>query len=131
MAQNPAAPTAVLLSILRAGRMGAFWVLRRTDLPEVVYDAVIADPSPGVRNELAESWYAPGAQRARLRADPDARVRRRLADGPHPFRQKVDPLPDSTYADPDPEAVAAEAASNPNLPVEAMQVIVADIGITS
>ncbi|MFE9575244.1 hypothetical protein ACFYO1_02570 [Nocardia sp. NPDC006044] len=99
VAQNPAAPATVLLSILQAGRMGAFWVLGRTDLPDVVYDAIVADPNPNVRNELAEGWYAPGAQRARLRADPNVRIRRRVAEGPNTFRQPVDPLPDLAYAE--------------------------------
>ncbi|MGN2638656.1 hypothetical protein ACTD5D_21285 [Nocardia takedensis] len=106
MAQNPATPATVLVSIVRAGRLGAFWVLGRADLPEVVHDVIVADPNPVLRNELAQSWYAPGALRARLRTDPDVGVRRRVAQGPNTFRQRVDPLPDLAYAelldDPDP-----------------------------
>ncbi|MFB7718177.1 hypothetical protein [Nocardia sp. NPDC056100] len=86
----------------------------RLGIAPVVYDAIAADPDPEVRMLLAESWYAPGAQRARLSDDPDIRVRRALAEGPRPFRTHIDPLPSHAFTmlcgDSDPQVRAVAAA---------------------
>lgn len=130
LARNPAAPEWVLLAILREGRLAAFSMLYDPGLPEAVFDAIVADPDPAVRTELATSRAAPGVQRGRLVDDPEVAVRRQLADGPHPFRQRVDPLPDPVFArlvsDPDPEVRSLALQRWPTPPDEVVDGLLDD-----
>ncbi|MEV0647741.1 hypothetical protein AB0I28_20980 [Phytomonospora sp. NPDC050363] len=117
---NPAAPAEVLLRLLlpEAARGSWWWLFhRRAPLPEAVYDAMVAHPDTDVRVHLAEGWYVPAAQRARLVDDPSARVRAFLAAGPQPFREPVEDLPAAVYerlaADPVARVRSAVAGESP------------------
>jgi hypothetical protein len=99
VARNPSADTDLLLRLVHSEVHTLYFaVIYRLDLPEPVYDAVVAHPDSRVRGILADCWNAPASQRARLAADADDVVRRSVAMGPQPFRMAVEPLPDETYA---------------------------------
>lgn len=101
LARNPAAPESVLLRIL-TGAEGPVRgsVFKRAEVPESVCDAAVSHPDRMVRGYLALGAGASGAQRARLAADRDPWVRRRVAAGPevHGRWRKADPLPGEVCA---------------------------------
>lgn len=98
VARNPSAPAALLLRLLASHQHRESLVGRVPRLPDSVYDAVVAHPSPEVRRHLAENPHAPGSQRGRLAEDPDPQVRLRVARPPVAFRTPVEPLPEPACA---------------------------------
>ncbi|GAA4602876.1 hypothetical protein BJY16_004404 [Actinoplanes octamycinicus] len=71
------------------------WLIKSRDpWTDEMFDAVAAHPDPLVRVALAQSPYSSGAQRARLVDDPDAEVRRALAEGPD---MPCEPMPAEAY----------------------------------
>lgn len=101
LARNPAAPTPVLLRILLGADgpvRGA--VFERDEVPQAVCDAAVSHPGRDVRGYLALGPGATGAQRARLAADRDPWVRRRVAAGPESRGRwrGAQPLPDDVCA---------------------------------
>ncbi|HEY1176535.1 MAG TPA: hypothetical protein VGF17_10280, partial [Phytomonospora sp.] len=116
VAANPAAPAEVLLRLLHSGDLRwAGWLFSmRGELPEAVYDAVVAHPHTATRAAFATGERIPVAQRARLVMDLSPHVRTMLATGGR--------LPAEVFArlarDPNPivrTAVAAEAAIGDDL----------------
>lgn len=90
-----------------------FRLLWNPHVPTQIWDAAVTHPDEHVRSLVADNWYAPPEQRARLVEDPDASVRIATAQGPTPFRQTADPLPLHALAtlaqDPDPRVRKALA----------------------
>ncbi|MFD3613499.1 hypothetical protein ACFWXA_36765 [Streptomyces atroolivaceus] len=97
LADNPAAPPGVLLRLLAIEDR---WIVQRlswrTTLPTEVAEAMLAHPDRRVRTALAKSWTVDPEVRAGLLHGPasDALA---VAIGPHPYRIKVEPLPDWAY----------------------------------
>lgn len=130
VASNPSTPEELLLRILAADCAGAAAVATRPELPDPIYDAVVAHRDLDIRGLLARSAFAPARQRARLADDSSAVIRLFVAAGPITFRTKVEPLPDHTYrelvADPSPAVRSAACLTWPNPPAAVLDLLLHD-----
>ncbi|MCQ4205951.1 hypothetical protein [Streptomyces longispororuber] len=82
--RNPATPTAAVVGFADHRSALLRWALAtRTDLPSQVYARLAADPTPGVRADLAENPAVDDTLIRALAGDRDSEVRRALAHHPH------------------------------------------------
>ncbi|MET7516935.1 hypothetical protein ABZS88_26305 [Streptomyces sp. NPDC005480] len=82
--RNPATPTEAVVGFADHPSLLLRWALAaRTDLPSQVYGRLAADPTPGVRADVAENPAIDDALIRVLAGDRDPEVRRRLTHNPH------------------------------------------------
>jgi hypothetical protein len=91
LARNPALPGALLLRLAADDRITPWDLTSRHTWTDEAFDTLAAHPGTEVREALAQSPGATGAQRARLVGDLSIRVLQALLEGP-PARWS-DPLP--------------------------------------
>ncbi|MGN2638657.1 hypothetical protein ACTD5D_21290 [Nocardia takedensis] len=101
-------------------------LLDHPNFPTGRFGAFAGGDDPGQRRLAVRDRMVSADVVDRLSRDPAPRVRGSVAADPPVSRRRVRELLHD-----DPELVAAQAARNPNLPVEAMHAILAEWGFTS
>ncbi|WP_430790922.1 hypothetical protein [Actinoplanes sp. G11-F43] len=95
LARNPALPAEALRRLATTGPLDRWELTARAVWDDEAFDVLAGHPDPEVREALAQSPGATGAQRARLIGDLSIRVLHAVLEGP-PSRW-ADPLPDWAY----------------------------------
>ena len=95
LSRNPALPDSLVLRILLHPAADVVGVMSGRTWSDELFDIIAAHPDVRLREMLALSGRATGAQRARLIGDPDIRVLMALLEPP--FTTRPEPLPAWAY----------------------------------